>query len=109
MKHALMVGALIGVVTFVEASRAPQAPLSGQTMSVQTTTLEGCLRPGKRDGEFAFTAGADSYAVVPAAGVNLAAHLNHQVQVTGVVEKGSRGSVLHASAVKMVSAACTAA
>lgn len=109
MKQLLMVGVLVGAVTLVETSRAQQTPLSIEAVSTQSTTLEGCLRPGQRDGEFAFTGPAGTFAVVPAAGVNLAAHLNHQVQVTGTVEKNTKGSVIHASAVKMVSAACSAA
>ena len=108
MKHLLMVGVLVGAVTLVETSRAQQTPLSIEAISTQSTTLEGCLRPVERDGEFAFTTAGDTYAVVPATGVNLAAHLNHVVQLTGTVEKSTKGSVLHASVVKMVSAACAA-
>ena len=109
MKQVLMVGVLLGAVTLVETSRAQHVPESIEAISSQSTTLEGCLRPGEREGEFSFTGASGTYAVVPGTGVNLTAHLNHLVQVTGTVEKSTKGSVLHASAVKMVSAACSAA
>lgn len=107
MKHALMVATLVGLVAFAAAPRADQSAASG-SVTAQSSTLEGCLRTAAAEGEFTFTSGKDTFTVMPADGVNLAAHVNHQVQITGTVEKGARGSVLHASALKMVAATCAA-
>lgn len=109
MKHVVIAGVLAGVVGLGSAvPRAQDRPLLSRSVAVQSTTLEGCLRQGAKDGEFSFAAGGDEYTVVPSSGLNLAAHLNHQVQVTGTVEKKVPTSVLRASAVKMVAASCTA-
>ncbi|MGE0362403.1 MAG: hypothetical protein AB7H93_23125 [Vicinamibacterales bacterium] len=105
MTHVVLIGAL-AAASFGVLDRFPQAP--GGAAAAQSTTVEGCLGAGARDGEFALAAGADRYVVIPAAGVQLAAHLNHKVQLTGAVEKGSTGNVLRASAVKMVSTTCDA-
>lgn len=104
MTHVVLVGAL-AVASLGVLDRLPQAHAAA---AAQATTLEGCLGAGAKDGEFVLAAGADRYVVIPAAGVQLAAHLNHKVQLTGAVEKGSTGSVLRASAVRMVSTSCDA-
>lgn len=108
MKHVLIVGALVGVVGLAAAPRAQQGPLPSVAVSAQSTTLEGCLKKGAAEGEFALTAGRDTYSVTAAGGVNLSAHVDHQVQLTGMVEKGPLGAVIRASALKMVATTCAA-
>jgi hypothetical protein len=109
MKYVLMLGVMVGAATFVEMSRAQPTPESAEAIATQAITLEGCLRSGEVAGEFAFTVGNDVYSVVPGVGVNLAAHVNHEVQITGIVEKDAKGSELRATAVRMVAAVCAAA
>jgi hypothetical protein len=108
MKHVLMVGALIGVVGLAAAPRAEQSPLPSRAIAEQAATLEGCLKRGAADGEFTFMSGRELYGVVAAASVNLNAHVDHQVQLTGTVEKGPMSAVIRASALKMVATTCAA-
>lgn len=107
MKYLLMAGVVVGLAAFGLAPRAQGLDSSSVSVSMQPTTLEGCLKAGAKDGEFALSAGGSDYVVMPGIGVELAGHVNRQVQVTGSVEKGSRGNVLRASAVKLVSETCS--
>lgn len=100
---SLLLGAAPGAV-----SRAQATPWPGLAQAAQSTTLEGCLAAGANDGEFALTAGRQRYAVVAAAGVDLSAHVNHKVQITGTVEGSGASNVLKASAVKMIATSCDA-
>jgi hypothetical protein len=74
----------------------------------QAATVEGCLEKGTRAGEFNLIAADQRYLVVPAEGVDLMAHIDHRVQLTGTVERGSTGSVLRASGLKMIAPTCRA-
>lgn len=100
---ALLVGVAPGAV-----SRAQAVPWPALAQAAQSTTVEGCLAQGAKDGEFALTAGQQRYAVVAGAGVDLSAHLNHKVQLTGTVEGSGASNVLRASAVKMIATSCDA-
>lgn len=104
---ALFVSLLIGVAPGT-VSRAQAVPWPALAQAAQSTTVEGCLAAGARDGEFALTAGRQRYAVVAGAGVDLTAHVNHKVQLTGTVEGDGASSVLTARAVKMIATSCDA-
>ncbi len=100
---ALLLGVAPGAV-----SRAQAVPWPALAQAAQSTTVEGCLARGAKDGEYAITAGQQRYAVVAGAGVDLSAHLNHKVQLTGTVEGSGASNVLRASAVKMIATSCDA-
>jgi hypothetical protein len=101
---SLLLGVAPGLVSSAQA-----VPWPALAQAAQSTTVEGCLAAGTKDGEFAITAGRQRYAVVAAAGVDLSAHLNHKVQLTGTVEGSGDSNVLKASAVKMIATTCDAA
>lgn len=100
---ALLLGVAPGAV-----SRAQAVPWPALAQAAQSTTIEGCLAGGEKEGEFALTAGRQRYAVVPGVGVDLSAHVNHKVQLTGTVEGSGSSNVLKASAVKMIATSCDA-
>lgn len=101
---SLLLGAVPGAVSLAQA-----VPWPALAQSAQSTTVEGCLAAGTQEGEFALTTGRQRYAVVAGAGVDLTAHVNHKVQLTGTVEGGGSSNVLRANAVKMISTTCDAA
>lgn len=101
-----IVSGVIVLALGLELQAQQREPLPSTAIAAQSTTLEGCLKKGMADGEFALSAAGTDYVVVPSDGVNLAAHVNHQIQVTGAVEKGGR--IFKASAVKMVATTCSA-
>lgn len=109
MKYVLLAGALAGLTVLGIASRREGASAPIVTAIAQPTTLEGCLGRGTKPGEFALAAGGRDYLVMPGIGVDLADHVRHQVQLTGSVERGSRGLVLRVSAVRVVESMCTPA
>jgi hypothetical protein len=47
-----------------------------------------------------------TYHVQPNEGVELAAHANHRVELTGTIEKSETQAVLKTEALKMVAASC---
>ena len=94
----LAVGALAGGIH--AQSTAP----SSRTQASQAT-VEGCLQGGGPGG-FTLVASDAKYTVVATEGVNLGAHVNHQVAITGTVEKSKAVNVLRASSVKMVATTC---
>lgn len=112
MSNSLVTSAVFAALLFGFApgavSRAQAVPWPALAQAAQSTTIEGCLAGGEKEGEFALTAGRQRYAVVAGAGVDLSAHLNHKVQLTGTVEGSGSSNVLKASAVKMIATSCDA-
>jgi hypothetical protein len=69
--------------------------------------ITGCLQRGANDGEFILAADdKQTYRIQPVDGVELAAHANHRVELTGTVEKTETDAVVKASALKMVATSC---
>jgi len=106
MSKTLRAGAWFGALA-LSLVVAPEAA-RGTTMAAarQTSTFEGCLGAGSRSGEFALTVGKDRFTVVPGIGVDLAAHLNHTVKVSGTVDDRGAAKVVRATAVEMVATTC---
>ena len=100
---ALLLGVAPGAV-----SRAQAVPWPALAQAAQSPAVEGRLARGAKDCEYAIPAGQQRYAVVAGAGVDLSAHLNHKVQLTGTVEGSGASNVLRASAVKMIATSCDA-
>jgi hypothetical protein len=72
-------------------------------------TITGCLQAGAKEGEFMLLADdKQTYQIQPADGVELAAHANHRVELTGTIEKTETSSVLKANTLKMVATSCEA-
>lgn len=109
MKHVILAGALVlacGLGTTQAAQRSGAPPATDYVS--QGTTIEGCLRAGSAEGEFIVSTAAERHTVVAGQGVDLAAHLNHRVQLTGAIEKAASGPVFRATALKMIATACAA-
>lgn len=105
MKHVILAGALAGIVGLSAASESAATRID--LTVVQEATVEGCLLAGSAIGEFLVSTGSERHTVVAGQGVDLAAHVNHRVELTGGLEKGSAGQVFRATAVKMVATSCT--
>jgi hypothetical protein len=85
--------------------------LTGNPLTVaaqpEESTIAGCLQRGANEGEFILVADdKQTYQIQPADGVELAAHANHRVELTGTVEKTETNAVVKASALKMVATSC---
>ncbi len=107
MKYIVTAGVLVGFAIIGSSALAPlRLGATVDAAAAQATTLEGCLKPGPKGGEYALSADGANYLVMPGIGVELNGHLNKVVQVTGSVEKGSRGNVLRASGIKIVAETC---
>lgn len=73
----------------------------------QAMTMAGCLQTGVNAGEFVLVNDEKTtYQVHPAEGVEVAAHVNHRVELTGTIETTESGTIFKATALKMVSTAC---
>lgn len=107
MKHVILAGALAGLVGLTAAA-SPSAATRAEVALAQGATLEGCLFSGSATGEFLVSTGSERHTVVAGQGVDLAAHVNHRVELTGALEKGKAGQVFRATAVRMVAASCSA-
>lgn len=108
MTHVLLAGALavtLGLGSAV-AQQGPAPPTADYVS--QETTIEGCLRAGSASGEFIVSTASERHTVVAAQGIDLGAHADHRVQLTGAVEKGQSGQVFRATAVKMIATSCRA-
>jgi len=99
------------------AAAAPMADKADKDMK-----LSGCLKAGTEAGSFELATKKDAkknVALAAGTGVDLAAHLNHQIEVTGSWDHAAAAAASDASksdaakkkfnvtAVKMVSATCT--
>jgi hypothetical protein len=85
-----------------------QSNVSANPLATQAapTTVEGCLQS---DGAaFTLRAGDTRYALVAGDGVDLSRHVNHQVELTGTIERADSGRVLKVSALKMIAGSCAA-
>lgn len=108
MKHIILAGALVGLSGFAAvAATASVAPWQAAS-ETQSKTIEGCLMAGSASGEFLVSTGSERHTVVAGQGIDLAAHVNHRVQLQGALEKGTSGQVFRATAVKMLAASCSA-
>lgn len=107
MKRILSAGAIAVFIGFSSAA-FPAVSLVPVEARAQGTSIEGCLLAGSASDEFLLTTGAERHTVVPGAGVDLAAHLNRRVQLTGALEKGAVGQVFRVTAVTVVAANCAA-
>jgi hypothetical protein len=85
---------LLGLALTASAQQPPQPqpqprpdpPAAAAPAPDRDTKLTGCVKPGTEAGTFELTTSkkpASKVALAPAAGVNLQAHLNHQVELTG--------------------------
>lgn len=85
---------------------AALASVAGISIAAQTEpqTIAGCLQ--KADTQFVLVAASERYQVEAGAGVELAPHVNHRVELTGTVEKSDAGAVIKATALKMVADSC---
>jgi hypothetical protein len=107
MKHVFVAGALAGIVG-LSAAAASSAAAPADLSVDQGATIQGCLFAGSATGEYLFSTGSERHTVVAGQGVDLAAHVNHRVELTGALEQGSAGQVFRATALKMVAPSCTA-
>jgi len=83
------------------------AQASQAAAQVEETTVAGSLQSSPNTGEFVLVADdKNTYQVQPAESVELAAHANHRVELTGSVETTETSSVLKATALKMVASSC---
>ena len=81
------------------------SPQEGE--KTQATTMVGCLQTGVNAGEFVLVNDEKTtYHVHPAEGVEVAAHANHRVELTGTIETTESGTIFKATALKMVSTSC---
>lgn len=72
------------------------------------TTIAGCLQAGSNEGEFVLVNDEKTtYQVQAADGVEVAPHVNHRVELTGTVEMTESSLIIKATALKMVSTACS--
>jgi hypothetical protein len=93
-------------VAAISSATPWQDPASAQ--QPQTATLEGCLLAGSATGEFIVSTGKERHTAVADQGVDLAAHVNHRVRLTGALEKGKVGEVFRVIALTMVATTCAA-
>ena len=98
----LVVGIFVGHVCLdadLRQERAQQA---------EETTVAGCLQAGTNSGEFVLVQDdKTTYQVQAAEGVEISAHLNHRVELSGTIEKTESSTIFNAKAVKMLSESCT--
>ncbi len=137
-----LAAAMFGAVTLVGAQQppAPAAPQKPAEQSaarppadVKTQTITGCVRPGTGADSFvlaesaapvapgagekpAGTSGASkNYALMAKPGEDLSKHVNHKIEVTGIVSAAPPAAspspnqpkeVLNVTSIKMVAATC---
>ncbi len=78
------------------------------TKQAEETTIVGCLQAGANEGEFVLVSDEKvTYQVQAAEGVEIAAHANHRVELTGTIDKNESNTIFNAKALKMVSTSCT--
>lgn len=95
----VMIGAQISAVERV-AQEGAQQPAE--------TTIAGCLQAGSNEGEFVLVNDEKTrYQVEATEGVEVAPHLNHRVELTGMVEKTESSLVMKVKTLKMVSDSCS--
>ena len=108
MRRILIAG-LVAFTFALGAVAVAQQPAEGGTQS-ETTTVAGCLKAGTDAGQFVLVLGDGKQYQVQAAegaeGVDLAAHENHRVELTGTLDKNATDPVLKATALKMVATSC---
>lgn len=95
---ALFTGAVVLTPLAVVAAQDPEE-----------VTVAGCIQAGPTEGQFLLSADDEqTYQIQAAEHVAVAAHVNHRVQLTGVVEKSEERAVFKASKLEMVAASCEA-
>lgn len=101
MSFALRITFVALLVTVGSTAVALRAQESSQEVSVT-----GCLQ---RAGEEFVLVVSESqrHQVQAAPSVELAAHVDHRVELTGTVEKAENATILKATALKMIANSCT--
>ena len=101
-----VIGRLLSRAVLFAAVAVAMSPTTGAAQS-EEVTIAGCIKAATTEGQFIFAADdKQAYQIQAAEGVEVAAHLNHRVELTGVVEKKDETAVFKASALKMVAASC---
>ncbi len=78
------------------------------TQEPKETTIAGCLQAGPNEGEFVLVNDEKTtYQVQAVDSVEVAPHVNHRVELTGTVEMTESSLIIKATALKMVSTACS--
>jgi len=102
-RHLTIAGVVFAVWAGLIAAPHGMTALS----QAEQTTVVGCLRAGADAGEFVLVDDEQmAYQVRPAEDLDLSAHLNHRVELTGTTEKTGDTTVLTATALKMVATSC---
>jgi hypothetical protein len=104
MKHVVLAGALaslcgLGTAVGVSSATPWQEP-------APTATIEGCLLSGSAAGEFILSTGKERRTAIAGQGVDLAAHVNHRVRLTGALEIAHVGEVFRVTGLTLVATTC---
>jgi hypothetical protein len=108
MRRTLIAGLVVLTLALGGVAIAQQPPEA--STQPETTTITGCLKAGTNTGQFVLVLGDGKQYQVQAAegveGLDLAAHENHRVELTGTLDKDATDPVLKATALKMVATSC---
>jgi hypothetical protein len=106
MVRNLMAIVVVGVISAQISMAAGTAQEGAQ--QPEESTVAGCLQAGSNEGEFVLVNDEKAtYQVQAAEGVEVAPHVNHRVELTGIVEKTESSLIMKAKALKMVSTSCS--
>jgi hypothetical protein len=106
MKHVFLAGAFaslcgLGTLAAISSATPWQEP-------APSATIEGCLLSGSAAGEFIVSTGRERLTAMAEQGVDLAAHVNHRVRLTGALEVAHVGEVFRVTALTLVATTCAA-
>jgi hypothetical protein len=104
MRQLFLAGLTAGFASlgFWIQSNLPATPVSAQAAP---TTVEGCLQ--QVGSGLTLRAGSTRYSLVAGSGIDLARHVDHQVELTGTIERMEARRVLRVAALKMIATTCS--
>ena len=95
------------IVASVFVSFTHDMQTTGAATQPEEITIAGCVQAGSNEGEWLLTADdKQAYHIQAAEELSVATHLNHRVELTGIVEKSDAASVLKVRALKMLADSC---